>query len=479
MRRSIYLKFILTYLAMAVVMLVLVMTLGSFLTERQVIRDEARTLYSEADSIAKMNTQRFISDEQAAYELYSSLSVSARSRGVLLQILDVRGSILLDTDTGIHISKPVEIPGFNAALFGPGYYEVSRFFDQFPEEELHVMAPVTSGMTTHGYVVIHKPLSDLYAERDTMLKYLLLFAGIFLILSFMILILFTLTVYRPLVTISEGSMEFASGNLKHRIKVDSADEMGDLANSMNVMAQELERSNEYQRQFVANVSHDFRSPLTSIKGFTEAMIDGTIPLEMHDRYLGIIGQEADRLENLTQGIMEMNRADISEALLSRSDFDINAVIRDTAALFEGSCQKKRITIDLVLTGETLYVNADKERIKQVLYNLLDNAIKFSDRGSSVKIETDEKHDRCYISVKDYGCGIAKDDLPRIWNRFYKTDYSRGKNPRGSGLGLSIVKEIIKAHGQNINVMSTEGAGTEFIFTLALADEEMIQEDEQE
>ncbi len=474
MKRSLYLKFILTYVALAVAMLAIVMTLGSFLLEKQVIRDQARLLYSEANEISKANILRYISGHADAGDFLSSLRVSARAQDLRIQLLDVRGGILLDTDTGLHQAEPAAIEGFNAASFGPQYYEISDFFGQFGEEGLHVMAPVTSGMTTRGYVVFHENMARIYALRDTMLKYLLLFALFFLVLSFLILAQFTVTVYRPLIAITEGTMEFASGNLKHRIEVNSSDEIGDLANSMNVMAQELERNNEYQRQFVANVSHDFRSPLTSIKGFTEAMIDGTIPPEMHGRYLGIIGQEADRLENLTQGIMEMNRADISEALLSRSDFDLHTVIRDTAALFEGSCQKKHITIDLVLTGETLYVNADKERIKQVLYNLLDNAVKFSERGSSVKIETDEKHGRCYVSVKDYGCGIAKDDLPRIWNRFYKTDYSRGKDRRGSGLGLAIVKEIIKAHGQNINVMSTEGAGTEFIFTLALSEEEAIE-----
>ena len=265
-------------------------------------------------------------------------------------------------------------------------------------------------------------------------------------------------------------LEYGSGNLKHRIKVDSSDEMGYLAESMNLMAEEIEKGNEYQKQFVANVSHDFRSPLTSIKGFTEAMLDGTIPPEMHDKYIRIIGQEADRLESMTQSIMQMNTVDADSFVLRRTDFDINTVIKDTAALFEGSCRKKRLSINLVLTGEALYVNGDIEKIKQVLYNLLDNAIKFSDKNTSIKIETEERHDKCYISVKDSGCGISKADISQIWNRFYKSDFSRGRDKRGSGLGLSIVKEIIKAHGQNINVVSTEGVGTEFIFTLPLSEE---------
>ncbi|HUM85118.1 MAG TPA: ATP-binding protein, partial [Lachnospiraceae bacterium] len=131
------------------------------------------------------------------------------------------------------------------------------------------------------------------------------------------------------------------------------------------------------------------------------------------------------------------------------------------------CRKKKIRINLVLTGEQLTVNADKEKIEQVIYNLLDNAVKFSNRNSTIKLETTLRHGKCYVSVRDEGCGIAKDDLTRIWDRFYKSDESRGKDRRGTGLGLSIVKEIISAHGQTINVISTENVGTEFIFTLPL------------
>ena len=147
-------------------------------------------------------------------------------------------------------------------------------------------------------------------------------------------------------------------------------------------------------------------------------------------------------------------------------FDINAVIKDTAASFEGTCTKKRISISLILASRTLYVCADMGKIQQVLYNLIDNAIKFSNNDSTITVETTEKHGKVFVSVKDTGCGIPKASITKIWERFYKLDASRGKDRKGTGLGLSIVKEIITAHNQNINVISTEGVGTEFIFTLA-------------
>ena len=152
-------------------------------------------------------------------------------------------------------------------------------------------------------------------------------------------------------------------------------------------------------------------------------------------------------------------------ILEVSDFDINGVIKRTAEIFGGTCTEKKINIELVLTGKRLYVMADMGKIQQVLYNLLDNAIKFSHTNSIIKIETTEKSEKIFVSVKDYGIGIPKESLGKIFDRFYKTDLSRGKDKKGTGLGLSIVKEIIQAHGENINVISTESVGTEFIFTL--------------
>jgi signal transduction histidine kinase len=198
------------------------------------------------------------------------------------------------------------------------------------------------------------------------------------------------------------------------------------------------------------------------------MMDGTIPVEMHDRYLGIISKETERLEKLTKSILELNTMDAGKLALNYSDFDINGMLKNTAAFFEGTCRKKKITLNLVLTGTALTVHGDKEKIEQVIYNLLDNAIKFSEKGSEIKLETTIRHGKCEISVKDEGCGIPAAELSHIWDRFYKSDSSRGKDRKGSGLGLSIVKEIVSAHNQTISVVSTVNVGTEFIFTLDLA-----------
>ena len=207
------------------------------------------------------------------------------------------------------------------------------------------------------------------------------------------------------------------------------------------------------------------SPLTSIKGYVQAMTDGTIPPQLHQKYLNIILFETERLTDLTQDLLTLNEFDRNEMILDKTEFDIQQMIKNTAASFEGTCTSKRISIELLLLAGNILVYADRRKIQQVLYNLLDNAIKFSNDNSSVQIETTVKSGKVFVSVKDYGTGIPKESLGKIWDRFYKIDASRGKDRKGTGLGLSIVKEIINAHNQNIDVISTEGVGTEFIFTL--------------
>ena len=289
--------------------------------------------------------------------------------------------------------------------------------------------------------------------------------------AFLILLAFTYWIYLPIRKITQAANSYAKGDFSEVIDVHANDEIGYLANTLNYMAQELDRLEEDQRKFVSNVSHDFRSPLTSIKGYVEAMQDGTIPVEMQEKYLNIILFETERLNKLTQSLIDLNQFGHHGIHLDLTDFDINHIIRTTILTFEGTCQKKGISFDLVLTGQTLLVHGDMSKIQQVLYNLIDNATKFSNPNSDIKIETHIKNDKVFVSVKDSGVGIPSESLKKIWERFYKIDASRGKDKKGTGLGLSIVKEIIQAHEEHINVISTEGVGTEFIFTLPLSHKE--------
>ena len=232
------------------------------------------------------------------------------------------------------------------------------------------------------------------------------------VLSFIILLGVHFLIYRPLVKITNAAKQYASGNLDVVIPVNTQDEIGYLSASLNYMSSQLKDMEDYQKKFVANVSHDFRSPLTSIKGYVEAMADGTIPPEMQGKYLNIILFETERLTDLTRDLLTLNEFDTKDLLLDKTDFDIHEVIRNTAASFEGTCTAKKISIELLLATRTLYVHADRHKIQQVLYNLLDNAIKFSNPESTITIETTPRGDKVYTSVE------------RLWNWHSEIKYQQ-------------------------------------------------------
>ena len=179
--------------------------------------------------------------------------------------------------------------------------------------------------------------------------------------------------------------------------------------------------------------------------------------------------ETERLTKLTNNLLTMNNMDNNGQALDLSEFDIISTIKRVIETFEGLCEKKGIKFKLVLSDKKLFVHADYSKIQQVIYNLVDNAIKFSHHDSSIIISVNSKSDKVVTSIKDFGLGIPKDSQSKIWDRFYKTDLSRGKDKKGTGLGLSIVKEIIKAHNEHIDLISTEGVGSEFVFTLPRVD----------
>ena len=332
-----------------------------------------------------------------------------------------------------------------------------------------VYAPITSNYKVRGYVLIHKPMIDIYSHTYHLLNVAYITLLMIFLLAFIILLMFELFIYRPIRKITSVADAYINGDFSQKIDIHSRDEIGHLAAAFDYMANELNTLEDDQRKFVSNVSHDFRSPLTSIKGYVEAILDGTIPYEMQDKYLNIILFETERLNKLTSSILELNKfGSHGKTILYMNNFDINYIIRMIALSFEGRCSEKHMSIELILSGQNLYVTADMAKIQQVIYNLIDNAIKFSHPDSSITVETTEKNEKVFVSVKDTGIGIPKDSLKKIWERFYKTDVSRGKDKRGTGLGLSIVREIIQAHDENINVISTDGVGTEFIFTLSLS-----------
>ena len=471
MRKTLYLKFILAYFIFGFFGFVVVATFVNSMTMEHLKREKADALYREATLIANTYASYLYNIETSLDTVKKQLDALDTYLSANLWIINPSGRMVLDSQAPVDLENETVISDFDPTITGNSYYTVGNFFGSFSEEQLSVFAPITSDYKVRGYVVIHYPMSNLVASCNSLLNISYLMLIILFLLSMIILIFFTEMVYLPLRKITEATEQYAAGNMHYEFQIDSEDEIGYLGATISYMASEIARSEDDQKKFVANVSHDFRSPLTSIKGYLEAMLDGTIPPELYEKYLTIVLNETERLTKLTNSLLTLNNLNTKGMLLDKSIFDINKVIRNTAASFEGTCKSKAIAIELILTGDELFVTADVGKIQQVLYNLLDNAIKFSHPDSIIKIETNEKHNKVFVSVKDSGIGIPKDDQKLIWDRFYKSDLSRGKDKKGTGLGLSITKEIIQAHGEHINVISTEGVGSEFIFSLPVADDE--------
>ena len=465
MRKTLYLKFILAYFIFGIFGFIAVATVGSSLTTENVRRRVARNLYQEATEIAGTYASDLYNSDVTLESVQRQLETLASYLHAEIWIINPSGRMIVNSSDEPAPDEEIYVENFDPTVTNGTYYTQGTFFDSFSGEMLSVFAPITRGYTIRGYVTIHYPVEAILEESDSILNIIYIMLLLIFLLSLIILIFFTELVYRPLRKIIRATEQFAAGNYHYELNIESDDELGYLSASLKYMTSQIENAEEDQKKFIANVSHDFRSPLTSIRGFLEAMLDGTIPPERHEHYIGIVLNETDRLTKLTNGLLTLNNLGTRGMLLTRSDFDINETIRNVAASFEHACREKEISFRLVLSGRILYVNADKERIQQVLYNLIDNAIKFSGSRSEIRIETTEKGNKVIVSVKDSGIGIPRDDQKMIWERFYKTDLSRGKDKKGTGLGLSIVREIIRAHEENINLVSTEGIGSEFIFTL--------------
>lgn len=468
MKKTLYLKFVLAYLIFGIFSFMMVTVFVPNITKDRLVREKAKILYSEAMMISDTYAAGLYTSETDLETVKTQLDFLSVYLDSSIRIINPSGRLVLDTNEPLNVEEVMMIENFDPTATSTSYYMINDFFGSFESEVLSVLAPITSSYMVKGYVAIHCDMNDIQASCNSMLNISYITLVILLLLSLIILIFFTEMVYIPLRKITYAAEQYAAGNMHYEFQVESDDEIGYLAACMNYMASQIAGAEDDQKKFVANVSHDFRSPLTSIRGYLEAMLDGTIPPETHEKYLNIVLNETERLTKLTNSLLTLNNLNTKGMLLERADFNINPVIRSTAASFEGTCLKKNIAIELILTGDEMFVNADVEKIQQVLYNLIDNAIKFSHHDSVIKVETSLKKNKLFVSVRDTGIGIPKDDLKQIWDRFYKSDLSRGRDKKGTGLGLSIVKEIISCHGEHINVISTEGVGSEFIFSLPLS-----------
>ena len=273
----------------------------------------------------------------------------------------------------------------------------------------------------------------------------------------------------PLKVLNKAVLEIASGKYDRHVEIHSNDEISQLASSFNYMAKTLSQTEEMRNSFISDISHELRTPMTTISGFVAGILDGTIPEEKSREYLQIVLAESNRLSRLTAEMFEMTKMTSPEYHLSVKEFDITEAIRLCIIEAEQKIDKKNLEIDVWFENDTAKVLADPDAIRRVLINLMDNAIKFSNPSTTIGIKVYEQGKQICTEISNHGIGISENDLEHIFDRFYKSDKSRGRDRAGAGLGLSFVKNIINLHSQQITATSTKEYGdqykTTFRFTL--------------
>ena len=320
-----------------------------------------------------------------------------------------------------------------------------------------------------GYVFMSTDSSRIIGAWQTFIWVFFMVSLAVLSLALIMSLVTSKRLAKPLDEMAAAARKFAHGDFSVRVtQEEGADELASLTAAFNNMADSLQRSEQMRNEFIANVSHELKTPMTTIAGFADGILDGTIPKEQEEKYLTTIADETRRLSRLVRQMLDLSRMQTKGAdLTRRRDFDVNELIISTLLNFETRAEEKGLDVDLQLPEVHMMVTADPDAITQVPYNLLENTVKFADRGSTLTLSLWKENSKAYISVKDCGATIPPDDLPLIFDRFHKSDRSRSLDRDGVGLGLYLVKNILDAHNEDIAVTSRDGV-TEFVFTLRLA-----------
>ncbi|MBO6060577.1 MAG: HAMP domain-containing protein, partial [Clostridia bacterium] len=332
-------------------------------------------------------------------------------------------------------------------------------------ETLTVMRPITNeddnslGVMFFHYDMtrVNRSIRDVFAGVATI-------AAIALILAVPLVMLLVRSITRPITHLNDVVKDYTKGNFARRAELTGKDEVAKLGRSFDAMADQLNTLEAARRSFVANVSHELRSPLTSMRGFLEAMTDGTIPQEDWPGYIDIVLEENRRMTVMVNDLLDLARIESGQYKLNPEAFDVTELIRRTVITFEARIAAKELNVDIDLPEDPVYVEADPTRIAQVLHNLVDNAVKYTGDGGSISISCSAERHIVTVKVADNGCGIPKEDLPHIFDRFYKAEKAHTPDGvSGTGLGLSIAKIIMDEHEQQLTVGSDEH-GTVFAFT---------------
>ncbi|MGI6050515.1 MAG: ATP-binding protein [Acetivibrionales bacterium] len=372
-----------------------------------------------------------------------------------------------------------KLPDERQYIKQPSEYEVGDYFGLFKgtgidwvtyNKPFVIRNIPPYSLEARGMILIHSRIPSIYQLKHSIFLVFVAAGVIGGIIALIFVALLTKHITKPMNQMKAVAKKVASGEFTGRINVKGKDELSELSKSFNEMITELENLEKMRRDFIGNVSHELRTPLTSIKGFVDGIIDGVIPPEKHEYYLRIVRDETSRMQDLVNDLLSLAKLQGGEVALEYSIFDINELIRRSVISLQQMFLEKNLEFNALFETERMFVRADLDSIQRVIINLLHNAIKFTPENGVIAAKTYYKKNKVVISIEDSGRGIPKEDLPGIFERFYKTDKSRSEDRTGVGLGLAIVRNIINKHDETIKVESQEGHGTRFIFTLSKAPE---------
>lgn len=401
------------------------------------------------------------------------IATYAKSNNINIILTDSSGTVIHSAYAGERYEEPVkEISQelINAILASEGSYsENGRLYGAYKNKFFSVAMPFYNikGGTGEliGFAISSVSSSPLSGFLTEALEIFLVASVLVLIVCFFVVGFFSYSLVLPLRQMSEAVKDFGGGDFSKRVPVTSEDELGQLATAINEMAKSLSNSEGMRRSFVANVSHELKTPMTTIAGFVDGILDGTIQEKDRDKYLRIVSEEVKRLSRLVKSMLDLSRIDSGEMKISPIQFDITNIIFVTVLTFEKAIDDKQIEIRGLEDVQHEKVYGDKDLIHQVTYNLIENAVKFTNPGGYILFEVTDSIDRTVVSIQNSGNGIEPEELPMIFDRFYKTDKSRSKDKNGMGLGLYIVKTIIQLHGGEISVSSKVNEYCRFEFFL--------------
>lgn len=453
----------------------LFISLSIFGIGRTYIEDEYKLrMKNSANEVSRAASTFYKSDSIESWNLGVLISTVSISTGNKIFITDSNGIIIScceSVDTCNHIGmqlSPNVIDSFNENGEYIGDYTLDGFYNAEMLVEANDICDSDGNLL--GYVFVCNKVDNVFSTWRAFVWVLLatiggIFGGLLIFVSW-----YSKHMVSPLDKISQVSRMYARGDFSQRViqTEDPSNEMGALIESFNNMADSLESAEKRRSEFISNISHELRTPMTTISGFADGILDGTIPKEDEEKYLKSISEETKRLARLVRYMLDISK---TKSLVAdkrrRTSFDLSELTVQTLLSFEDKAIKKGIDVDPQLPELPILVSADKDGITQVIYNLLDNAIKFADADSCITLKIYTDDGKAYFSVKDIGQQIPKSDLPYIFDRFHKSDKSRSIDKDGVGLGLYLVKTIINGHDEDIAVRS-ENRETEFVFTLPLA-----------